>query len=147
LTTILAVYFLPKLAKTENNQETKSIFWSYFKHILPLFTLGLIVLFFIKDNLISILFTKEFLPVSTLFFWQLLGDFFKAISLILGYQFFAKKLTNAFIATELFSLSILYFSSVYLISIYDIQGIVMAHALTYFVYVLILCLYFRKSLF
>ncbi len=147
LTTILAVYFLPKLAKTENNQETKSIFWSYFKHILPLFTLGLIVLFFIKDNLIAILFTKEFLPVSTLFFWQLLGDFFKAISLILGYQFFAKKLTNAFIATELFSLSILYFSSVYLISIYDIQGIVMAHALTYFVYVLILCLYFRKSLF
>ena len=147
LTTILAVYFLPKLAKTENNQETKSIFWSYFKHILPLFTLGLIVLFFIKDNLIAILFTNEFLPVSTLFFWQLLGDFFKAISLILGYQFFAKKLTNAFIATELFSLSILYFSSVYLISIYDIQGIVMAHALTYFVYVLILCLYFRKSLF
>jgi len=147
LTTILTVYFLPKLSKSENYQQTKTIFWSYFKHIIPFFILVLIMLFFVKDNLISILFTKEFLPVTTLFFWQLLGDIFKSISLILGYQFFAKKLTIAFIVTELFSLSILYFSSIYLISIYGIQGIVMAHALTYFVYVLVLGIYFRKSLF
>lgn len=147
LTTILTVYFLPKLSKAENTEQTKAIFWGYFKHIIPFFILALIVLFFSKDYLIAILFTKEFMPVTALFFWQLLGDVFKGISLILGYQFFAKKLTNAFIISELISLAILYFSSIYLISVYGIQGIVMAHAFTYLMYVLGLSFYFRKSIF
>jgi PST family polysaccharide transporter len=46
-------------------------------------------------------------------FWQLVGDVLKVASLILGYQFFAKKLTVAFIVTELLSLSITLTSPVY----------------------------------
>jgi PST family polysaccharide transporter len=71
----------------------------------------------------------------------------KMASWILGYQFFAKKLTTAFIVTELFSLSITYFSSVFLVKVFGIEGVVMAHALTYLVYLLVLGVYFRKSLF
>ena len=108
--------------------------------------MGLIMVYLLKDILIQILFTKEFLPVSKLFIWQLVGDFFKALSLILGYQFFAKKLTKAFIITEIISLTILWFSSTYLLSIYGIEGIVMAHAFTFFMYFVVLGIYFRKSL-
>ena len=94
----------------------------------------------------TVLFTKEFMPVSELFVWQLIGDFFKALSLILGYQFFAKKLTKAFIITEILSLTILWFSSTYLLSIYGIEGIVIAHAFTFFMYFVVLGIYFRKYL-
>lgn len=146
LTTVLTVYFLPKLSKSTSNKETKSVFWSYYKGIIPIFLVGLIMVYLLKDILIQILFTKEFLPVSELFIWQLVGDFFKALSLILGYQFFAKKLTKAFIVTEIISLSILWFSSTYLLGIYGIEGIVMAHAFTFFMYFVVLGIYFRKSL-
>lgn len=147
LTTILTVYFLPQLSKSKSKKETKIVFWSYFKGVIPLFVLGLLLLFFLKDLIVPILLSDKFQPTTSLFFWQLIGDIFKAISLILGYQFFAKKLTKAFILTESFSLLVLYCSSLYFTSIFDIEGIVMAHAFTYFVYVIVLGTYFRKTIF
>lgn len=147
VSTILTVYFLPKLAMAKDNLETKKVFWSFYKNILPLFIIGLILIYFSRTFIIKFLFTKEFLPVTSLFFWQLLGDVLKVASLILGYQFYAKKMTVAFILSELTSLVVLYFSSIFLIKIFGIQGIVMAQALDNCVYLLVLVLYFRKSLF
>jgi len=147
ITSIISIYFLPKLATAKSNQETKILFWKYYKGILSIFIIGMIVVYFLRDFIIHILFTKEFLPVSKLFFWQLIGDVFKAASFILGYQFYAKKLTKAFIVSELFSLLVLYCSSIYLVSQFSIEGVVMAHAFTYFIYFITLSSYFRKSLF
>ena len=147
ITSIISIYFLPKMAVATSKLETKELLWNYYKGIIPLFIIGLIALYFLKDFVIHLLFTKEFLPVSKLFLWQLVGDVFKAASLILGFQFFAKKMTKAFIISELFSLAVLYFSSIYFVSVYSITGVVMAHAFTYFIYFVTLCIYFRKSLF
>lgn len=147
VTTILSVYFLPKLAVAKNNLETKKVFWSFYQTILPVFIVGLVIVYFLRFFIVNLLFTNAFLPVTTLFFWQLAGDVLKVASLILGYQFFAKKLTVAFIISELFSLAVLYFSSFYFINEFGIQGIVMAQAFDNFVYLLLLIVYFRKSLF
>ena len=147
ISSLIGIYFLPKLAMAKDNQETKSLFWEYYKGILPLFMVGMIVIYFSRDIIIQILFTKEFLPVSKLFFWQLIGDVFKAASFILGYQFYAKKLTKAFIVFELFSLSVLYFSSIYCMTLFKIEGVVMGYAITYVVYFVTLSVYFRKCLF
>lgn len=147
VTTILSVYFLPKLSVAKNNLETKKVFWSFYKTILPVFIIGLTVIYFLRFFIVNLLFTNAFLPVTTLFFWQLTGDVLKVASLILGYQFFAKKLTVAFIMSELFSLAVLYFSSLYFINEFGIQGIVMAQAFDNFIYLMVLCVYFRKSLF
>ncbi|MFI0490519.1 O-antigen translocase [Flavobacterium sp.] len=147
VTTILTVYYLPKLILAKDNQETKKVFWGFYKNILPVFIIALTVIYFLRFFIIKLLFTNEFLPVTTLFFWQLLGDVLKAASLILGFQFFAKKMTVAFIISELFSLAVFYFSSSYLINSFGIQGIVMAQAFDNFIYLLVLGVYFRKSLF
>lgn len=147
ISSIISIYFLPKMAVATSKLETKELLWNYYRGIIPLFIIGLIALYFLKDFVIHLLFTKEFLPVSKLFLWQLVGDVFKAASLILGFQFFAKKMTKAFIISELFSLAVLYFSSIYFVSVYAISGVVVAHAFTYFIYFITLCIYFRKSLF
>lgn len=147
ISTLLSVYFLPKLVLAQNNFETKKVFWSYYKMILPAFIIGLGVIYFLRFFIVRILFTEEMMPVSNLFLWQLVGDIFKATSIILGYQFFAKKMTKAFIITEVFSLSLLYFSSIYFVELFQIEGIVMAHAFTYGIYLVMLSIYFRKSLF
>lgn len=146
ISSILTVYFFPKLAHSTNVKATKNVFRSYYTGILPLFVIGLIVLYFVRFFIVRLLFSPEFLPVAGLFFWQLVGDTFKAAALILGYQFFAKKLTVAFIVTELFSLALMYIFSHCFIQSYGIEGIVMAHALTYFIYLITLGIYFRKSI-
>jgi O-antigen/teichoic acid export membrane protein len=145
--TILTIYFLPKLIQSKNNQETKLIFWSYFKFILPTFIFGSILIYFLRNYIIEILFTDDFLPVNNLFFWQLIGDVFKVASLILGYQFFAKKMTLLFIISEILSLLVLYFSSIFLMQIYGIEGVVIAQAIDNFLYLIVLICIFRKSLF
>jgi len=147
VTTILTVYFFSKLAVAKDNEETKKVFWSFYRNIMPLFIVAVVVIYFSRFFIVKLLFTNEFIPVTSLFFWQLSGDVLKAASLILGFQFFAKKLTLAFIISELASLAILYFSSVYLVKIFGVQGIVMAQAFDNFIYLLVLVVYFRKSLF
>lgn len=147
VTTILSVYFLPKLAVAKSNQETKKIFWSFYKNILPPFVIALIVIYYTRFFIVNLLFTDEFLPVTTLFFWQLIGDVLRAASWILGFQFFAKKIIKAFIISEIASLIVLYFFSSYLVALFGIQGVVLAQALDNFIYLIILGVYFRKSLF
>ena len=147
VTTILSVYFFPKLSNAKSNLETKPIFWSYYKSILPLFIAGIIVIYFLRFFIIELLFTKEFLPVASLFFWQLIGDILKVTFLILGFQFFAKKLTLPFIIFEITSFAVLYFSSIYLIQFFGIQGVLIAQVFDNLIYLLILVIFFRKSLF
>lgn len=144
--TILTIYFYPKLVEAKTNLETKEVFWSYYKTILPPFIIGLFCLYFSRYFIIRILFTKDFSPVADLFFWQLVGDVFKVASLILGFQFLAKKMTKAYIIFEILSLLFLYFASTYLMVLLGIQGVVMAQALDNFLYFLVLSIYFRKSL-
>ena len=144
--TLLTVYYYPKLVLAKTNEETKLVFWSFYKNVLPLFAVGLFIIYLFRGIMIKILFTQDFEPVSDLFLWQIVGDFLKAASWILGFQFFAKKMTKAFIVTEILSLLILYFSSFYFISIFKIEGVVIAHAFTYGMYLLVLGIYFRKSL-
>lgn len=147
ITSILGIYFLPKLSNSKSVRETNSLIISYFKTVLPIFVSGLIVIFIFKDVIIQLLFTKDFSPMSTLFFWQIVGDILKAASYILAFQFYAKKMTKAFVLFEIASLAVLYFSSIYFISIYQIEGVVIAHAFTYVIYFVALVVYFRRNLF
>lgn len=146
ISTLLTVYFLPKLILATTNQQTKNVFYSYYKTILPLFIFVAAVIYILKGFIVRFLFTKEFLPVEDLFQWQLIGDTFKVASIILGYEFFAKKMTVAFIVTELISLGILYTSSMFFIDLYGIEGVVMAHAFTHAFYLLLLGVYFKNKM-
>ena len=147
ISTMLTIYFLPKLSMAQSAKETKAVFRSYYKSMLPLFGVGMCVIYILRNFIVRLVFKEDFMPVAELFAWQLLGDFFKVGSLILGYQFFARKLTKAFIITDAFSYSIMFISSFYLIDIYGVKGAVMGHAVTYFIYWVVLGIYFRKQLF
>ena len=79
-----------------------------------------------------------------MFLWQLLGDFFKALSLILGIRFYANKMMKGYFVTEIISFSILFVSSYLLIPKLGSEGAVMAYAITYLIYFVVLLIYFRK---
>lgn len=147
VTTIVTVYFLPKLISSTTNQTTKKVLFKYWKMIVPLVLIGLLLVYYLRFMVVELLFSAEFLPVSKLFFWQLVGDFFKCIALILGYLLYARRNTTAFIVTELLSLFTMYFSSLFFVKVYGLEGVVMAHAFTFGFYTLVLAIYFRKVIF
>jgi len=144
--TMLTVYFLPKLSSAVSNDDTKTVIRSYYKIMVPVFAGGLALVYVLRVLIIKVLFAKDFLPMENLFLWQLTGDFFKVCSLILGFEFFAKKMTKAYIVSEVLSFTILYTSSHLLIPQYGAEGAVMAHAITYASYFLVLAVYFRKKI-
>jgi PST family polysaccharide transporter len=145
--TMLTVYFLPKLTTSVTKGETRRVFYSYYKSVVPLFAIGLFTIYVLRVFIIKLLFAKNFLPMENLFLWQLTGDFFKVCALILGFEFFAKKMTKAYILVEVLSFIVLYVSSHLLISGFGAEGAVMAYAITYFIDLLVLTFYFRKVLF
>ena len=146
IATLLSVYFLPKLAEAKTNKATQQVFFTYYKAVLPLFILGLLALYVGRNFWVPLLFSKDFAPVTDLFFWQMVGDVFKAASLILGYQFFAKKMTLSFILCELASLSAFYIATLICLPRFQLQGVVMAQALAYVGYFFLLVWVFRKQL-
>ena len=144
VSSIMAIYFYPKL--TETNSNSKEIVLHYLKTIIPLFTIGLVIIYFLRKLIIQALFSSEFESMESLFLWQLIGDVLKATSLIFGTLLIAKKQTKVFIITEIISLCIMYFSSNHMLHSIGINGIVQAYAFTYLVYLVVLVIYFRKKL-
>lgn len=144
VSSIMAIYFYPKLA--EMNSNSKEIVLHYLKTIIPLFTIGLVIIYFLRKLIIQVLFSSEFESMESLFLWQLIGDVLKATSLIFGTLLIAKKQTKVFIITEIISLCIMYFSSNLMLHSIGINGIVMAHTVTYFMYLLVMVFIFFKKM-
>ncbi|WP_229731808.1 O-antigen translocase [Psychroflexus planctonicus] len=141
---MLNLFILPKLVKAKNNIEFKSIVFAFYKQIIPLYVIGLILVYFIREPLLLLVYTDEFLPAENLFLYQILGDFFRIITLVMVYQFHAKRMTISFILTDLFLAVSLYFSATMLIGKFGLEGAVIGHFITYVAYFLLILIYFRK---
>ncbi|WP_395059703.1 O-antigen translocase [Flavobacterium sp.] len=147
ITTSLATYFLPKLSSLKTNVELRKEILKGYKLIIPFVFMGCSFIYFFRAFIISILFTPEFKTMENYFFWQLIGDFFKMASWILAYIMLAKAMTKMYIITEILFTLIYITLGFYLTSIFQLQGIVMAYAINYFLYFIFMIVLFRKLLF
>lgn len=143
VTTLIGLYFLPKLVQSESRAADREVFRAYYGKIIPLFGLGLLLIYLLRNPLITFLYTDEFQPITSVLIWQLLGDFCKALALLLGYRFFAKRQTVQFLITEMGSLALLYFLCSLWIPSYGLLGLLYAYTLNYAVYFLLLVLLYR----
>ncbi len=146
ISTLTSFYFFPELIKSQTLGQKNKMTFKFYKQVVPFFGLLLIVLYIAKDLVVQLLLAPSFYQVRTLFGWQLIGDFFRASSLILGLRFFAMKNVKGFLITESISLLISVLSATLFISYYKLEGAVMAHAFTYVFYFFMLLFYFRKEL-
>jgi O-antigen/teichoic acid export membrane protein len=147
VTSLLSLYVLPKLSENKTIKGFREIVFGFYKTILPIFGIGLILIYFLRIYVIKFVYNEEFLATESLFLWQLLGDFFKIISLVIAYQLYAKKMLGHYLFVEIASLLLFYFLSIYLTNEVGIEGVVMAHCIRSFVALILLILIFWKSLF
>ncbi len=143
---LFSLYLLPKLSQNQTDEGFKSLVMQFYKTILPFVVLSFITIYFFRYWVVRITLTQEFLPTQELFLWQLIGDFFKIVSFAIAYQMQAKKMLFWYLFGELFYVSAVYFFSIYFIDKFEIKGAVIAHAMSYLFYFLLMLFIFRKPL-
>ncbi|MFW2043335.1 O-antigen translocase [Acinetobacter sp. ULE_I001] len=106
--TILGVYYLPKLSELRTQKEIFSEVKSGYIIILPIAIVSSVFIYSFKELIVKILFTDKFIPMLELMSWQLIGDVTKIGSWIVSYMMLSKAMTRLFVTTEtFFALSII----------------------------------------
>lgn len=146
ITSVLGVYYLPRLSEIQSKTELRREIIKGYKIILP--TVGIIafMIWLLRGLIIHILFTPEFLPMKPLFTFQLMGDFFKIGSWLLGYLMVAKAMTRAYIATEIIFSASFVVLSYYFMNHYGIIGATYSFCITYGFYWILIWLLMKKEI-
>lgn len=146
ITTVLTIYYLPRLSEIKNKAELKHEVVKGYKIILPVVGSMAFMLWLCKIWVVHILFSKEFLPMTPLFTFQLLGDFFKIGSWLLAYVLVAKAAIKVIIVAELLFSICFVFLSYLLIGKFGIIGATYAFSINYVLYWITMFLFTKKYL-
>ena len=140
---IFTLYVIPKFASIHTQRGFTSEVKIIYKTLLPLFGIGMLMVYFLRNYVILIIY-PDFTAMAPLFKWQLSADFFRLATLVLSYQFIAKKMVRNFIFSELLSLALFYFIARYLINDYGVEGVVIAHLIrSVIMFIVVFYLVFR----
>ena len=144
LVSSLSIYYLPRMAELVTPKELHSELFHCYKYVIPILIVLGLALYILRDFIIWFLFTPEFEPMRNLFSWQLVGDFFKMCSWLLAYIMVAKAKTSAYITTEVV-FTLLYLALAFvLLKINGIVGLVQGYLTNYVLYMITMCVLFRK---
>lgn len=141
--TIISVYYLPKLSELKGYKEIQKEVSSGYLVIIPVAIISSILVYVFQDSIINILFTEEFKPMQQLFFWQLIGDVVKIASWIVTYMMLSQAMVKLFISIELFSLLNIIPLTFVCSDLFGFKGVAVAFFLNSLLY-WIVCAYFSK---
>lgn len=134
VTTTLGVYYLPRLSELQDPEDIKKEIIQGYKIILPVAAACGLVIYLLRDFIINLLFSKEFLPMRELFGWQMVGDTLKIGSWILAYVMLGKTLVGIYIMTELFFAFSFYLFSWFFLDVTNFKAPVVAYVVNYLIY-------------
>lgn len=147
MTTAFSTYYLPRLSELQKPSEIRNEILLGYKIILPFTFITALMIYFLRDFIIAILFTSDFIEMRTLFAYQLIGDFLKMASWSLAFLMIAKAMTKTFIIIEiLFSLSF-YGMTILFTVFYGIEGVTYSYAVNYLFYLITMLFLFKKIIF
>ncbi|MEO3879141.1 O-antigen translocase [Rheinheimera fenheensis] len=134
VTTTLSLYYLPRLSEIKAKEELRSEILYGYKIIMPIVIVVSMCSYLLKELVVKILFSNDFLEMMSLFGWQMFGDTVKIASWLLAFVYTAKGLAKIHIFSQiLFSFSF-YFLTVFFCSIYGFDGVAISHAANYIAY-------------
>ncbi|WP_445672750.1 O-antigen translocase [Pseudomonas inefficax] len=134
VTMTLSVYYLPRLSELKGSKAIFKEVRSGYLLILPVALVCALVVYWMRDLIIQLLFTRDFLPMRDLFAWQLLGDVMKVGSWILAFVMLGKAMYKLYIISEIVFAVLFYFLTVWFTQHGGLQGVVKAYAVNYFIY-------------
>ncbi|WP_171998136.1 O-antigen translocase [Cronobacter sp. JZ38] len=140
----LGTYFLPKLAKLSDYKEIRKEINGTLLVVIPVICLMAIIIYFLRDTAITILYTEKFRPARELFLIQLVGDVIKIASWIYAYPMIARGTAKWFIGSEIFFSTMLVVLSTVFIPFYHASGANLAYLINYCLYFMFMLCFFKK---
>lgn len=146
-TTTLSVYYLPRLSELKEAVDIKKEIIQGYKIILPIAATSGLVIYLLRDFIISLLFTDAFIPMRELFAWQMIGDTLKVGSWILSFVMLSKAMVKLFIYSQII------FHASFVLLVYlltwtiGFEGVVLAHAVNFLLYWCFLGYFFGRKFF
>jgi O-antigen/teichoic acid export membrane protein len=141
----LSTQYMPKLSALIKKQEILTVVYRHLMGGAVCFVVFAVIFYLAKSFLIELLFSKSFLSMTDLVLYQLVGDFFRFMSYVIGFLGVAKAAVRLYICAELVQTGL--FSSLsWLVMQHDatLLGVVQAYMLTYIAYffITVACLIF-----
>jgi O-antigen/teichoic acid export membrane protein len=134
ITISLSIYFLPRLSSLSGYQLIKREIEDVAKLIMPVVVAMALSVYFFRDFVIELLFTRAFDPAKELFAVQLTGDVVKILSWFYAYPMISTGSVKWFTATEIFFSISLVLLTYYFVDSLGLKGAVLAYLFNYCIY-------------
>lgn len=147
ITTVLAVYYLPRLSEIKEKRELREEIVKGNQLILPVVATLALLIWLFRGLIIRVLFTPEFNGMLPLFKYQLTGDVLKIGSWLITYTMLSKALVKTFIASEIVFTALYVILSYFFIDQYGVIGATYAFCLNYGLYWVTMVMLLKKHIF
>jgi PST family polysaccharide transporter len=132
ITTSVSFYLLPRFSEIKKSSELANEMSFALKVIIPLSLLIILFVYLFRDVLISFLFSDRFVMMRDLFIPQLIGDFFRVISIIFAYHVIGRANFKLYVFNEIFFNFLFCFLTYIFVDAVGFLGVCYAYALSYF---------------
>jgi O-antigen/teichoic acid export membrane protein len=142
----LSLYYMPKLSAIGDETGFKKELKLYFRTLVPLFGLMLLVIYLLRNFIIQFAFTKDFNAMTDVLIWQLAGDFFRMMTLAFGFQILVKTMMREYFFIEIAFNATFLLLSFRLMKTIGIEGSLQAYCWANLLGLVIVLMIFRKLL-
>ncbi|EJG0326644.1 TPA: O-antigen translocase [Vibrio parahaemolyticus] len=144
ITMALGTYYLPRLASIKGVDNTIREINRTVVVILPIVTVLAVIIYFMRDLIILLLFTSDFSGARDLFAIQLTGDVIKIISWLYAYPMLSHGATRLYISSEIiFSINFVVIGF-FFIDYYGVDGANLSYLINYTLYLLFVTFNVRR---
>lgn len=143
----LSLYYMPKLASIETDVEFKEELKAYYKTLVPLFLVVILLIYFFRTFIVKLALTGEFIGINDLMIWQVLGDLLKIMSLAFGFQILVKTMLVRYFIIEIVFNLVYVLLAWYLLPTQSVEGVVQAYFIANLCSFCLMLFFFRKLLF
>lgn len=137
ITTTFNVYLLPKLSSLKSKNDIIHEIKNTTKVVFLISIMITVFIFLFKVQLIRIIFSDKFLPVTSLLGWQLVGDVFKMLAWIFGFFIMSKSYVLIYVATEMFQW-ISYVALVFMLYDFHLVDVIFSYAVNQILYFVVM---------
>lgn len=137
ITTTLTLYYLPRIAELRTWAELRAELRLVLSVVVPSVSILALALYLARGLVISLLFSRSFAPMETLFAWQLAGDVLKTTAWLFAFLMVGRGLVVAFIVTEIMAAVVFTVGTLVFTRWFGFPGVAMAHLVNYAVYLIV----------
>ncbi len=144
--TTLSLYVLPKISKTTDSRTLHYEIKLSLKQIIPLVTLGSLLIYLLRDSIIYLLFTDEFAGMRNLFLFQTIGDILRIAGWFFAITLMMKEQVKQYIFAEIIMATITVINAYVFIPRMGIEGSTFVYAIDTFIYFIFVVIMYQRML-